>query len=346
MDEPKDTSRRTFLQASAVLLAGSALGACDEAMPEPSAQQKSMKRTERSKVLIVEKSNYEDLDQVMLDAWKQVGPDVKGKSVFLKVNLVDFRGDLPVFTNPALVGAAIQALKAAGAAKIRVGDGPALSRDTEQIAKLTGLFDMCQKESVEFVDLNVDDLQKVVNPLNFTGVSEFLLPKSVMTADLLISTPKLKTHHWAMMTCSMKNMFGVVPGRKYGWPKNMLHVKGIDLSVVDLVSMLKPGFAIVDGIVAMEGDGPLNGKAKQMHVIVMGDDPVAVDTVCANCMQLPVHKISYLNLAGKVLGNNNLSQIDVIGSSIDSVKKKFLLPPNYEPDGKLKNITSAESGVT
>ena len=77
--------------------------------------------------------------------------------------------------------------------------------------------------------------------------------------------PKLKTHHWAGMTCSMKNLFGVVPGAVYGWPKNVLHQHGIDDSIVDLVATVRPGLTIVDGIVGMEGDGPDHGHAKGLR---------------------------------------------------------------------------------
>src|SRR5262245_66568541 len=90
--------------------------------------------------------------------------------------------------------------------------------------------------------------------------------------------PKLKTHHWAGVTLSLKNMFGVVPGSVYGWPKNALHWAGIHGSILDINSSLPiPQFAIVDGIVGMEGNGPLQGQAKQSGVLILGEDLVAVD---------------------------------------------------------------------
>ena len=73
---------------------------------------------------------------------------------------------------------------------------------------------------------------------------------------------KLKTHHWAGMTAAMKNLFGLVPGAVYGWPKNFLHYGGIDSSILDLNATVRPAFAIVDAIVAMEGDGPIMGTAQ------------------------------------------------------------------------------------
>ena len=76
---------------------------------------------------------------------------------------------------------------------------------------------------------------------------------------MLISLPKLKTHHWAGATLSLKNLFGTLPGICYGWPKNELHWRGIPNSIVDIALTRTPDLAIVDGIVGMEGDGPLNG---------------------------------------------------------------------------------------
>lgn len=358
-DDKKEqgTSRREFIELGAAAILGSSLvtacGAQSQAtLPVPSESQKANKKTGRSRVFLAEVKTYdhEPLLAALKAGWKQVGPVAKGKTVFLKINLVDYRKDLPVCTDPAVVHAAIELLKDAGAREIKVGDGPALARNTEDIARLTGIAAVCKKAGVELLDLNIDDLDTVKNPLQFTGVPEFLFPSSVLKTDLLISVPKLKMHHWALMTCSMKNMFGVVPGRKYGWPKNILHIKGINSSIVDVVASVKPHFAIVDGIIGMEGDGPLSGTAKELHAIAMGDDLTAVDTICAMCVGLPVEHIPYLKLAGMVLGNNNIGQIDLIGASLESLKKKFALPPTFEEDGRPKNLSklekNSEQGVT
>ncbi len=120
---------------------------------------------------------------------------------------------------------------------------------------------------------------------------------------MLISLPKLKTHHWAGATLSLKNLFGTLPGICYGWPKNELHWRGIDNSIVDIALTRTPDLAIVDGIVGMEGDGPLNGTAKPFGALIMGHDLVAVDATCCRLMMLDPLKIAYLGLgAMKKLG--------------------------------------------
>ena len=80
--------------------------------------------------------------------------------------------------------------------------------------------------------------------------------------------PKAKTHHWAGVTLSMKNMFGVVPGTKYGWPKNVLHWNGIHRSILDICATAPMHFVIADGVVAMEGNGPLHGTHRHLGKIV------------------------------------------------------------------------------
>ena len=109
-------------------------------------------------------------------------------------------------------------------------------------------------------------------------------PASILAADFVVSMPKVKTHHLVGVTLSLKNMFGAIPGPVYGWPKNVLHWKGIDRSILDINSTVPAHFVIADGIVAMEGDGPLHGTARDLGRIVMSDDPVAADFTCARLM--------------------------------------------------------------
>ena len=117
--------------------------------------------------------------------------------------------------------------------------------------------------------------------------------------------PKLKTHHWAGLTASMKNFFGVVPGAVYGWPKNILHVHGIDSSILDLNATIRPHFAIVDAVTAMEGDGPIMGRARHVGCVAMGSDLVAVDSTVARMIGLDPRKLRYLDEAGRFLGQGD-----------------------------------------
>ena len=173
----------------------------------------------------------------------------------------------------------------------------------EYLVTQTGLFDQLRENRIRFVDLNHDDVRYVPLGSRFTGMDMLALPVELLQADFIVSMPKLKTHHWAGMTCGMKNFFGTVPGAVYGWPKNILHMKGIDNSIVDLNATIRPSFAIVDAVTAMEGDGPIMGRPRHMGFIGMSADVVALDATCARIIGLDAGKMPHLREAGRFLGN-------------------------------------------
>src|SRR5213076_178300 len=174
--------------------------------------------------------------------------------------------------------------------------------------------DVLRHYQVPFVDLNHDEPVRRLNLGRLTRLEHLYLSQTVATAEVLISLPRLKTHHWAVATLSLKNLFGTLPGICYGWPKNELHWRGIDNSIVDIALTRTPDLAVVDGIVGMEGDGPLNGTAKSMGVLVMGTDVLAVDATCCRLMQLAPEKVGYLVLGlRKKLGHVAEAQIKQLG---------------------------------
>ena len=140
-------------------------------------------------------------------------------------------------------------------------------------------------------------------------MNSIALPEELLQSDFIVSMPKLKTHHWAGMTCSMKNFFGAVPGAVYGWPKNILHMNGIQASILDLNATIKPHFTIVDAVTAMEGDGPIMGRPRHLGFLALGSDLVAVDSTCARIINVDPAKIGYLREGGTFLGNMAESRI-------------------------------------
>ena len=121
----------------------------------------------------------------------------------------------------------------------------------------------------------------------------------------------------------MKNFFGVVPGSVYGWPKNKLHYYGIPESIVALNRQFgRKAFAIVDGVIGMEGNGPIQGTPKPVGVLVMGSDLVAVDSTCCRVMGINPEKVSYLRMAAD-LGHVHPERIEQRGETIASVQTNF-----------------------
>ena len=241
----------------------------------------------------------------------------KGGRVVLKPNFVEFHPGRPINTDVRFVAAAVEAFRRLGAAEVLVGEGPGHLRDTEYLLETTGLYHRLRDVGARFVDLNVDDGHRVVLPHDETGFGAIHFAKTAVTADLLVSLAKMKTHHWAGATLTMKNLFGIVPSGIYGWPKNPLHWKGIDRSIFDIWDSVRPGFGIVDGIVAMEGDGPIMGTAKAFGAVVMGDNLPAVDAHTCRLMRIDPDQLAYLEAASKAGGTVHPWRIQVEGDAVE-----------------------------
>jgi uncharacterized protein (DUF362 family) len=257
--------------------------------------------------------------------------DVRGKRVLLKPNLVEYENGSCINTNPLVVAGAAVAMLRAGAASVAVGEGPGHRRDIEYLLVSSGLYDQLKELKLNFLDLNHGDVREVTLKSRFMGLDNILLPSSVLSADLFVSVAKLKTHHWAGMTCGMKNLFGIVPGAVYGWPKNFLHVHGIPESIVDLNATVRPGLTIVDAVVAMEGDGPIMGRPRPMGFVAMGTDTVAVDTTCARVIGFEPRRLDYLEKAADFLGNLDAARIDQRGEPVARYATRFAVIDRLRP---------------
>jgi len=277
-----------------------------------------------SKVLIRRAAGYDqDLSPLVFDSLREFQLPVKGKTVLLKANLVGLDPKRVMNTHPAVITAARDSFLRLGASRVLIGDGPAMDRDTEAIIESIRLREYAGPLARAFVDLNLDDVERVPFHTHASRLKELYLPKTALGVDFLVSMPKLKTHHWAGVTLSLKNMFGIVPGGCYGWPKNVLHWAGIDRAILDINAAARPDFAIVDGIMGMEGNGPIQGEPKACGVLVFGSDPVAVDATCCRVMGLIPDRVKYLAAAGTLLGHIKADKIQQVGESIASVRTPF-----------------------
>jgi uncharacterized protein (DUF362 family) len=283
-----------------------------------------------SNVAIRRVANYaQDLSAVIYESLCEFNLPVRDKTVLLKPNLVGLDPLGIMNTHPAVIAAAREAFLRLGASRVLIGDGPAMDRDTEAIIESVRLREFAGPLARTFVDLNVDDMERVPLKTHASRLKELYLPKTALGVDFLVSMPKLKTHHWAGVTLSLKNMFGIVPGSCYGWPKNVLHWAGIDRAILDINAAARPDFAIVDGIIGMEGNGPIQGTPKACGVLVLGDDPVAVDATCCRVMGLIPERVKYLARAGTLLGHVEASKIQQLGERIESVKAPFAVLPEF-----------------
>jgi uncharacterized protein (DUF362 family) len=290
------------------------------------------RKPERSHVAVLKAERYDaTLTDVILQGLKLCRLDVQGKTVVLKPNLVEYDPRGVINTHPAVIAAALDAFRSLGAREVLVAEGPGHRRDNEYLLTASGLYTVLKEYRAQYVDLDTDYALPFPLRSRFTSFQQFYFPETVVKADLLVSMPKLKTHHWAGVTLSLKNMFGVIPSAIYGWPKNPLHWAGIDNSIVDINSTLPVRqFAIVDGIVGMEGNGPIQGEAKHCGMLLLGDDLVAVDATAARLMRIEPTQVSYLTKAGQFLGNVAIEKIEQIGERLESLQQDFRVLPQFQ----------------
>lgn len=276
-----------------------------------------VRKRPRSRVAIVKAGYYsENVEQILWQGLNLFRLDVRGKNVLLKPNLVDYIPGSHINTNPFLVAAAAECFRRLNAKKVLVGEGPGHQRDTELVLLESGFQCLLRQRRIRFVDLNRDELVETPLLAHYTGMKSLWLPRTILEADFIVSMPKVKTHHWSGVTLSMKNMFGVVPGAKYGWPKNILHWKGIQESILDVCATVPAHFVIADAIVAMEGDGPLNGTPRCLNRIILADDPVAADATCARLMGLDPERIVHIRAGAQFLGNFSAELIDQMAEPV------------------------------
>jgi len=280
-----------------------------------------------SAAVILKASSYEDdLAAHILTGVRAFDFDVRGKRVLIKPQLAAFAPEC-ANTHPALIAAACEVFRSLGAAEIQIGDGPEYHHDARALAEAARYGSEIPHFDKMFVDLNHDDVTAFQG---FPNLGEIYLPNTALQADLIVSMPKMKTHMAAGVSLSMHNYFGLAPGAVYGWPKHELHRLGNSKGAVELTGVFRRGFAIVDGIIGMEGNGPLEGTPRQSGVLVMGTDLVAVDATCCRAMDVDPLRIPHLDFAADRQGVAAEERIEQRGEGVASVRSPYQLTERFQ----------------
>lgn len=266
----------------------------------------------------------------------------KGDKVLIKPNLLSPKSpDKAVTTHPEVVRAVIKIVKEIGAIPF-VGDSPGgnvvgscqtkrFLATIEKYWKETGMQKVCEEEGAQLVSFETGGVE-VFRLKNRKYVSEIHLAKIIFSFDVIINIPKLKTHGMVLFTGAIKNLYGCVPGLiKAQYHKLAIHPDDFSGVLVDIYSLVKPKFSIIDGIYGMDGNGPSAGRIKKFSVIIAGEDAVAVDAVASIIMgfkdpkEVPTTKIAYK----QGLGECDLKKIEILGEKLEEVKQKdFIKPTN------------------
>jgi len=252
----------------------------------------------------------------------------KNSTVLLKPNfLTVIEKGSPVITHYAMFEAVIRIVKEYSD-NIVFGDSPG-SGDTRKAAEKSGLMEVASRYGVKFVDFNEEVHVKLNNPLMY---KYWNVAKPAYEADVVITLPKLKTHAMMYYTGAVKNQFGCVPGsQKAAWHTKLPDATNFSKMLLDLNSVVKTSFAILDGIIAMEGNGPRNGTPKKMDTIIMGKCLTAVDSTAVrligydNVLAIPILNVANDTKWGAVIPE----EIEILGEKIDDMKcKNFKLSRN------------------
>lgn len=314
-------SRREVLGVGGAILLGAGISASLR-------QWARHERGWRADVFIGKASGYHaNLTGLISDGLTTLGVtrrDVRGKRILLKPNLVETAlGESHINTHPAVVVATAEALRRLDAREVIVAEGQGHRRDSQLVLDESGMGRTLREAGITFIDLNHDELVEVENAGRWTSLDSLYLPKTLLNVDWVVSMPKLKTHHWVGVTCAMKNLFGVMPGIVYGWPKNVLHWQGIDNAILDINTTVKPSFTIVDAVVGMEGDGPIMGTPKSVGGIIMGRNLTAVDASAVHVMGLNPYGVGYLKNASGRLGPVHEWNITQRGEPVAAIQTRF-----------------------
>ena len=317
---PASLTRRQLLLVGA---AGVAMGTGLLLVPK-----RFFRKPQHAEAFVAKVDNYQmDIANTLMRGVSELGvssEEVKGKRILLKPNLVETASAAPhINTHPLMLRGAVEAFLKLGASKVMVAEGPGHRRDTLAVYEESGLADVLTEDLIPFHDLNYMTGYDLPNAGRQSRLSTLTFPGLFQEVDWIVSVAKMKTHHWTGVTLSMKNLFGVMPGIYYGWPKNVLHQVGIENAILDINATLKPHFAIVDGIVGMEGDGPIMGDPKRVGVLVMGRNLAAVDATCCRIMGIDPYQVSYLERADNWLGPISDKSIAQRGETIAAVRTNF-----------------------
>ena len=266
----------------------------------------------------------ETVRKAIVEAVEAIGglPIKPGDKILLKPNLLAPRPpERAVTTHPAVVQAVAEMARDCGA-KIIIGDAPGGSRNAE-IFQITGMETIARYLQAETIDLNSD------KTIEFSARENiYYLARTAAECDLLINLSKLKTHSLTMFTGAVKNLYGCLTGfQKGSWHRRAPKNEQFSQVVVDIFSRFTPQINIMDAVIAMEGNGPANGKPRHLGLVLASDSAPALDEIASQLIgfqSLEILTTSYAFQRGLFTSPEN---IILTGCPLDEIcTSNFSLP--------------------
>lgn len=288
----------------------------------------------------IEKQSTYDL-QAIADIVRRgisdIGLDLSDKkSAVIKVNIVQARQpDTGIITHPTVTEAVIDVLEEAGIKQITIIEGPALGVDVRDAFKTSGYHALAKRRRVELVNAFEAPRKKLEVGYGYEGLPNvyededlqkyysgcMTVPAICVDADLYVSIPKLKTHNRAKVTLCLKNQWGLLDFKE----RQDYHRTGLHEPIAYLAKGVRPQLTIVDGIVGLEGNGPILGAPKKADLIVVGTDAIETDIVGSQLMGHDPRQVEHISRAVEFgLGRWD---VDVRGLSIAEAAVDFVPAP-------------------
>lgn len=254
----------------------------------------------------------------------------QGASVVLKPNIFAPIPP-PATTDPRVIAALIEIVKAEGAGDVIVAEGRSIStakyrkshNTTRSCAELLGYPQLVEQAGGRMVYLEEDELIEVDVPGGLV-FRKAHVPKTIIDADVLISVPAMKIHSLALITIGIKNLHGLLSDedKLFGHSYHKLPTK-----LTDFLRIRKPDLTVVDGVIAQEADHAEDGIPADMGLIIAGSDVVSVDAVCSAVMGIDPFEVDTTRMADQYgLGEADLANIRIEGIQIEDVRKPFIRP--------------------
>jgi uncharacterized protein (DUF362 family) len=343
----KELSRRDFLISGMGIAAGVATGSLSlGAVRWPSMPAKAV-----VSIVRIKGDNIGAAVEEAIDLLGGIETVAKGKErIMLKPNLV---AESPYFTTKPEVIKTLSRLMKASGKEVLIGEGSAAAGGfnakqgevyrTKNKATLDGMqqyvFDqlgyteLAKSMHLPLINLHSGEMVDVSVP-NAFAFDKLTLHQSLTDIDLLCSVPMMKTHTLATVTLGMKNLIGLYPGTVYTSVRAGVHdraakagSRGVAFEIVDMVRANKLGLVVVDGSIAMEGNGPTEGTLVKMGLIVAGTNPLATDMVAARTMGFEMEEIPTFRIAQRAgMSPASLDEVEVRGEKVADVNKNFKKP--------------------
>ncbi len=276
-------------------------------------------------VTVIYGNNIQTMVQKLTSATSVLDSLRPHDTIVIKPNLVVSRHNWKgINTDPRVVEALVNVLKPRGVSRITIADGSGMGYNATQAFAICGYTDMAKRYGLKLVDLERDRF--VRKPVRIDGPFQSLeIAQTVLNCDYLINVPIMKAHAMTLITCSLKNLKGVMPRAL----KTAFHGRDLSRAIAQLNSVLSPDLIVVDGI-----QGDLSSETGHtpvtMERILLGTNPVEVDSVVADMLGYAprtIHHIAYSAAAG--LGTCDLDQITIRALNRPTKDERFSPPPHY-----------------